>query len=95
MFYNWVYPLHDYFQGFELIKYISFRAGLAAITAFLISVLIGAKITKILKKHKVSEDTTKTDSKTLKDLHKDKKRRAYNGWYYYFDSDSYFYFALV
>ncbi len=73
MFYNWIYPLHDHFQGLEIIKYISFRAGLAAITAFLISVLIGTKITKILKKHKVSEDTTKTDSETLKILHKDKK----------------------
>ncbi len=73
MFYNWVYPLHDYFQGFELIKYISFRAGLAAITAFLISLLIGAKVTKILRKYKISEDTTKKDSETLKDLHKSKK----------------------
>lgn len=73
MFYKWIYPLHDYFEGFELIRYISFRAGLAAITAFLISLLIGAKVIKILKKYKVSEDTSKTDSKELKDLHSNKK----------------------
>ncbi|MGR3301160.1 MAG: phospho-N-acetylmuramoyl-pentapeptide-transferase [Candidatus Scalindua sp.] len=73
MFYKWIYPLHDYFQGFELIRYISFRAGLAAITAFLISLLIGSQVIKILKRYKISEDTTKTDSEKLKDLHSDKK----------------------
>lgn len=39
----------------------------------MISVLIGSKIIKILKKHNVSEDTTKKDSEVLKDLHKGKK----------------------
>ena len=73
MFYNCIYNLHDCFSGLEIIKYISFRAGFAAITAFLISVLIGAKIIKILEKYKISEDTTKTDSERLKYLHKDKK----------------------
>ncbi|MCP4412185.1 MAG: phospho-N-acetylmuramoyl-pentapeptide-transferase [Gammaproteobacteria bacterium] len=52
---------------------MSFRAGLAALTAFLISLLIGAKVIKILKKYKVSEDTSKTDSEELKDLHSYKK----------------------
>ncbi len=73
MIYKWIYPLHDYFQGFELIRYISFRAGLAAITAFLISLLIGSQVIKILKRYKVSEDTAKTDSEKLKDLHSYKK----------------------
>ena len=73
MFYKWIYPLHDYFQGFELIRYISFRAGLAAITAFLISLLIGSQVIKILRRYNVSEDTSKTDSEKLKDLHKYKK----------------------
>ncbi len=73
MFYKWIYPLHDYIQGFEIIRFISFRAGLAAITAFFISVLVGSQIIKILKKRNVSEDTSKTDSETLKDLHSDKK----------------------
>jgi phospho-N-acetylmuramoyl-pentapeptide-transferase len=73
LLYKWIYPLHDYFQGFELIGYISFRAGLAAMTAFLISLLIGSQVIKILKRYKVSEDTAKTDSEKLKDLHSDKK----------------------
>ena len=73
MFYKWIYPLHDYFHGLEIIRYISFRAGLAAITAFLISVLVGSQVIKILKRCNVSEDTSKTDSATLKDLHSDKK----------------------
>ncbi|MFQ5964476.1 MAG: phospho-N-acetylmuramoyl-pentapeptide-transferase [Candidatus Scalinduaceae bacterium] len=73
MFYSWIYPLHNQIHQLSIIKYISFRAGLAAITAFLISVFIGAKIIKILEKYNVSEDTTKKDSEMLKDLHKDKK----------------------
>ncbi|MEE8190777.1 MAG: phospho-N-acetylmuramoyl-pentapeptide-transferase [Candidatus Scalindua sediminis] len=73
MFYNWIYHFHSQIPELEVIKYISFRAGLAAITAFLITIFIGAKIIKILKKHNVSEDTTKKDSEILKDLHKDKK----------------------
>jgi phospho-N-acetylmuramoyl-pentapeptide-transferase len=35
--------------------------------------LIGSQVIKILKRYKVSEDTTKTDSEKLKDLHSDKK----------------------
>ena len=73
MFYKLIYPLHDYFQGLEIIRFISFRAGLAAITAFLISVLVGSQVIKILKRRNVSEDTSKTDSETLKDLHSEKK----------------------
>ena len=73
MFYKLIYPLHEYFQGLELIRYISFRAGLAAITAFFISVLVGSQVIKILKRRNVSEDTSKTDSETLKDLHSEKK----------------------
>ena len=73
MFYNLIYPLHEYFEGFELIRFISFRAGLAAITAFAISVLVGSQVIKMLKKRKVSEDTSKTDSEALKDLHSEKK----------------------
>ncbi|GJQ57295.1 MAG: phospho-N-acetylmuramoyl-pentapeptide-transferase [Candidatus Scalindua sp.] len=73
MLYSWVYYLHNHFSGLEIIKYISFRAGLAALTAFLISIFIGGKIIKMLKKYKVSEDTTKTDSARLRELHSDKK----------------------
>jgi len=73
--YNILDKLKDDYQDerFELIKYISFRAGLAAITAFLISLLIGSQVIKILKRYKVSEDTTKKDSEKLKDLHSNKK----------------------
>jgi phospho-N-acetylmuramoyl-pentapeptide-transferase len=73
LFYKLIYPLHEYVQGLELIRYISFRAGLAAITAFFICVLVGSKVIKVLKKRNVSEDTSKTESETLKDLHSDKK----------------------
>lgn len=73
MFYSLIYPLHNSFAGLEVLRYISFRAGFAALTAFLISILIGGKIIKLLQKYKISEDTSKTDSETLKYLHKDKK----------------------
>ncbi len=72
MLYSWVYYLHNHFSELEIIKYISFRAGIAALTAFLISIFIGGRIIRMLKKYKVSEDTTKTDSVRLRVLHSGK-----------------------
>ncbi|MFN3467132.1 MAG: phospho-N-acetylmuramoyl-pentapeptide-transferase, partial [Candidatus Brocadiales bacterium] len=49
------------------------RAGLAALTAFLASLLLGAKVIKKLVEYQVKEDTLKTHSKTLRNLHADKR----------------------
>jgi len=50
MLYYLLYPLKDIFFGFNVFRYITFRAAGAAITAFLISILVGKfLITKLSK----------------------------------------------
>ncbi|HHT9119859.1 MAG TPA: phospho-N-acetylmuramoyl-pentapeptide-transferase [Candidatus Hypogeohydataceae bacterium YC41] len=49
------------------------RAGLAALTAFLASLLLGAKVIKKLEQYQVREDTSKTHSEELRNLHANKK----------------------
>ncbi|MBN2735467.1 MAG: phospho-N-acetylmuramoyl-pentapeptide-transferase [Spirochaetales bacterium] len=48
MFYKFLYPLVDYFSGFNIFRYITFRAAYAAITALLISFLFGPWLIKKL-----------------------------------------------
>lgn len=55
MFYQFVYPLKSFFTGFNLFQYITFRSAMAAITALLISFIIGPWIIRILKKRKIGE----------------------------------------
>jgi phospho-N-acetylmuramoyl-pentapeptide-transferase len=49
------------------------RAGLAALTAFLFSLLLGAKFIKKLGEYQIREDTSKTHSELLRDLHAKKR----------------------
>src|ERR1700757_3613106 len=44
MLYPLLFPLADQFQAFNLFRYITFRAGGAAVTALLISFLVGPHI---------------------------------------------------
>jgi phospho-N-acetylmuramoyl-pentapeptide-transferase len=55
MFYHLLYPLHEMFFGFNVFKYISFRAVGAAITALVISFLIGPIIIRILESRQIGE----------------------------------------
>jgi len=48
MLYALLYPLREFFFGFNVFRYITFRAALAGIFAFLISLLIGPKIIRFL-----------------------------------------------
>ncbi len=48
MFYALLYPLKKYFIGFNLFQYITFRAAMAGITAFLISLWIGPIVIRFL-----------------------------------------------
>jgi len=44
MFYALLYPLREYFAVFNIFKYITFRSGAAAVTAFLLSLWLGPKL---------------------------------------------------
>ncbi|MDE0914194.1 MAG: phospho-N-acetylmuramoyl-pentapeptide-transferase [Planctomycetota bacterium] len=52
----------DRFFDVSLFGYISFRAAMAAMTAFLCALLLGRPVIEWLKAHQVREDVSKTDS---------------------------------
>ncbi|RMD85851.1 MAG: phospho-N-acetylmuramoyl-pentapeptide-transferase [Calditrichaeota bacterium] len=56
MFYYLLYPLHQIISGFNLFRYITFRAAWAAITALLISFIVGPFVIKKLRKHQIGEE---------------------------------------
>ncbi|MBO8131077.1 MAG: phospho-N-acetylmuramoyl-pentapeptide-transferase [Candidatus Marinimicrobia bacterium] len=55
MFYEFLYPLKNLFSPFNIFHYITFRAAMSAITALLLSFLIGPAIIKYLKKNQIGE----------------------------------------
>lgn len=69
MLYHWFSSINS----FGLFQYLSFRLCLAAFTAFFISIFFGRWFIKKLRALKVGEDTTKTDSEQLRQMHFDKK----------------------
>lgn len=73
MLYYLLYPLRDLFSGLNLFRYITFRAAMAALTAFLISLILGPFLIKRLKALKVGEQIRVEDSAKLHELHSSKK----------------------
>jgi phospho-N-acetylmuramoyl-pentapeptide-transferase len=57
--------LFDSLLGVDLFRYISFRMAAAALTAFALALWWGGPAIRWLRKHKVGEDVTKTDSVDL------------------------------
>lgn len=64
--------LSSYPSGF-IMEDVVLRASLAALTAFLFSLLLGAKLIKKLAEYRVAEDTSKTHSPELRLLHAAKR----------------------
>ncbi|MDD5594813.1 MAG: phospho-N-acetylmuramoyl-pentapeptide-transferase [Candidatus Omnitrophica bacterium] len=73
MLYNLLYPLHDIFSTLNIFRYITFRAAMAALTAFLISLIFGPVLIRRLKELKIGENIRKEDSVRLHELHRDKQ----------------------
>ncbi len=73
MLYFLLYPLHNIFPVFNLFRYITFRASMAAISAFLLSLILGPAIIRIIKRLQIGENIRKEDSKKLYDLHSKKQ----------------------
>ncbi len=55
MFYHVLFPLRDLWFGFNIFKYISFRASMAAVTSFIICMVFGPVIIKWLKQLKIGQ----------------------------------------
>lgn len=71
MLYELLYPLRDWFSGFNLFRYISFRAALAALFSFFFCLYFGPKIIAWLRGLKLQERPDKTDSPELKKIWQD------------------------
>ncbi len=73
MLYHLFYPLHDLISFFNLFRYITFRAAMAALTAFIISLILGPLVIRKLTALKVGERITKGDSLKLDEMHRNKQ----------------------
>lgn len=73
MFYHLFYPLSYIWFGFNIFRYITFRAAMAALTAFLLSLFLGPWVIKKLSLLKVGEYVRKQEVGALYPLHKQKE----------------------
>jgi phospho-N-acetylmuramoyl-pentapeptide-transferase len=73
MLYYLLFPLHDLFSALNIFRYITFRASMAAITAFLISLILGPVVIKMLTRLSIGENVRKEESAKLYDLHSKKQ----------------------
>ncbi len=55
MFYHFLYPLHSYFSGFNVFRYITFRCVGAIVTAFLIVLVLGPKFIRYLQSSNIGQ----------------------------------------
>ena len=56
MFYHLLFPLRNYFSGFNVLQYITFRSAGAAVTALLITFMVGPFFIRLLKRHQIGEE---------------------------------------
>lgn len=64
MLYYIFFPLREYISGLNLFRYITFRAAWAAITALLISFIVGPYIIKKLRQYQIGEEIRTDGPKT-------------------------------
>lgn len=73
MLYHLLYPLKDIFFGFNVFKYITFRAAGAAITSFVLCMILGPLIIEKLREFKIGQVVrTSDDAKGIYEMHKGK-----------------------
>ncbi|MFH1655113.1 MAG: phospho-N-acetylmuramoyl-pentapeptide-transferase [Candidatus Omnitrophota bacterium] len=73
MFYHFLYPLKDLFFGFNVLRYITFRSAMAAVTAFVLSLILGKILIPKFSRFKIGEKVLKEDSAKLDRLHRHKE----------------------
>ena len=72
MLYYILYPLSDFWFGFNVFRYVTFRAVFAALSAFLLCVIFGPPLIRLLASHKVGEKTFRKHAPTLQQFHGNK-----------------------
>ena len=55
MLYHFLYPLHTTFIGFNVFRYITFRCICAAVTAFLIMLILGPMFMRMMQKFQIGQ----------------------------------------
>jgi phospho-N-acetylmuramoyl-pentapeptide-transferase len=73
MLYYLFYPLKDYWVGFNVFKYITFRAAMASLTALVISLIFGPVIIRWLKTLNFGQYIRKEYVESLYEMHKHKE----------------------
>lgn len=68
MLYYLFYPLHNIISAFNIFRYITFRAAMAAVTAFFLSLIFGPAIIRMLTRLNLGENIRKEESAKLYDL---------------------------
>lgn len=73
MFYHILYPLSEIWFGFNVFRYISFRASMAAVTSFLLCAVFGPSVIRWLHKLKIGQYVRKKHVTELSDFHSTKE----------------------
>ena len=73
MLYALLDALRDLDPDLQIVRYITVRTALAAVFAFLFAALAGGPMIRLLRRLGIREDTARSDSKTLNELHASKK----------------------
>jgi phospho-N-acetylmuramoyl-pentapeptide-transferase len=73
MLYELLYPLKEFWFGFNIFKYITFRAGMAAVTSFLLCVVFGPAAIRWLKKLNLGQYVRKEHVAGIYEMHKHKE----------------------
>ncbi|MFH1837422.1 MAG: phospho-N-acetylmuramoyl-pentapeptide-transferase [Candidatus Omnitrophota bacterium] len=73
MLYYLLYQLRDIWFGFNIFKYITFRASMSAVTSFIICIALGPVVIKLLSRLKAEQYVRKEFVEGIYDLHKHKE----------------------
>jgi len=68
-----LYLLHSKLSALNIFRYITFRAAMAALTSFALSLIFGPMVIRKLKSLKVGEKINKGDSARLDEIHRNKQ----------------------
>ena len=61
MFYYLFYPLREWFFGFNVFRYISFRAAMASLTAFIFTLVLAPFVIRSFKTLKLGQSVRKRE----------------------------------
>ncbi len=73
MLYHILYPLKELWFGFNVFRYITFRAGMAAVTSFLMCIIAGPIIIRALRKLNVGQYVRTKHVEKLSGFHEKKR----------------------